>query len=867
MNDNSPTRSPTELKPVKAGEPSFYVGKVLANRYEIRRPLGSGGMGEVWLAYDTRLRVEVALKALITSPFSRSDAAERVRREILAAREVISTNVCRIFDLVEADGIELMSMEYVDGVTLREILDERSPLDLREAQGIAAQLLTGLEAIHAAGLVHRDVKPSNVMMTTSGRVVVMDFGLAKPAAASASFAGTPVYMAPEQARGGQADARSDIFAAAVVLAEMVFPSGVRDSPSRERVWTAIRHQPPRLPDGAWSPVLRHALADDPNERYRSASLFSQALEDAASGPSRLQFHFPTRRRTLWIAATAIALTSVAFAYLIRLARHSKPLAPQTSFSHLTKDAGSESMVSIAPDGKFIAYVAGNANRDIYLRRVGGGKSVNLTESSSEDDIQPAFSPDGQSIAFRSDRDGGGIFIMGATGESAKRLTDFGFSPAWSPEGREIAVSTQPGNPSTQRQPASLWRVNVATGARRQVSHRNGVLPSWSPSGRRIAFAERKGSGEFDISTIASEGGEVVPITKDRALDLSPAWSPDGKYLYFLSDRSGVMNLWRVAVDQSTGRATQNPEAVTTPSRAVSDFSISADGRSIAFSGAEGRYALMKVPFDPISETAAEEVAITLGGLSMEALDVSPDGHWIAFNTVRGVDKQDIYVTSSDGKELRQLTSDPASDLYGRWSPDGKRLAFSSNRGGKSDLWTINADGSGMRQITRAPVKVWNPYWSPDGGRVCMNYPKGVLLFDIREPFPTDAGKPIVVTDDGGLFAAWSWSPDGKWLGGVRPRPDGSWLPGIALYSFETGQYQVVTDFGAVAAWLSDSRRLIFSWGKELWIVDRKTRKTRKIHVSALPIDSITVSRDGAAIYFASGSVEADIWLMTLNAGS
>src|SRR5437867_3124526 len=278
--DHSPTRSPTELSP-RAGreESALRSGEILANRYEIRRPLGRGGMAEVWLAYDLRLRVEVALKALHSRPLSRTDSAELLHREIRSAREVISPNVCRIFDLVEAGGLELLSMEFVDGVTLRSLLEEHSPLNFLEAQEIAAQFLAGLQAIHGAGLVHRDFKPENVMITRTGRVVVMDLGLAKPAAAPGSIAGTRPYMAPEQLRGRTIDGRADVFAAAIVLAEMIHPEGVRTSESRESLWTSVRNEPPQLPEASWSPVLRHALAQDPDDRYASASAFSRALEE------------------------------------------------------------------------------------------------------------------------------------------------------------------------------------------------------------------------------------------------------------------------------------------------------------------------------------------------------------------------------------------------------------------------------------------------------------------------------------------------------------------------------------------------------------------------------------------------------------
>ncbi len=180
----------------------FTTGQVLGDRYEILEMLGRGGMGEVWRAFDLKLRVEVGLKALRDDLFQSERRLELLRQEVRAAREVVSPNVCRIFDLIEIDGRELVSMEYVDGATLLGVLQERGPLELKEAQDIASQFLAGLEAIHKAGLVHRDVKPENIMLTRAGRVVVMDFGLARgPESGAGSVSGTPAYMAPEHAAG------------------------------------------------------------------------------------------------------------------------------------------------------------------------------------------------------------------------------------------------------------------------------------------------------------------------------------------------------------------------------------------------------------------------------------------------------------------------------------------------------------------------------------------------------------------------------------------------------------------------------------------------------------------------------------------
>ena len=158
---------------------AYFPGQVLGKRYRIRSLLGRGGMGEVWRASDIKLRVDVALKALRRQLLEDTRALETLRQEVRVAREVVSPNVCRVFDLVELDGQELVSMEYIDGITLLEIMKLRAPLQLSEAREIASQFLAGLQAIHDAGLIHRDIKPENLMMTRSGRVVLMDFGIAK----------------------------------------------------------------------------------------------------------------------------------------------------------------------------------------------------------------------------------------------------------------------------------------------------------------------------------------------------------------------------------------------------------------------------------------------------------------------------------------------------------------------------------------------------------------------------------------------------------------------------------------------------------------------------------------------------------------
>ena len=263
-----------------AGPSGLAAGRVLGERYRIHSFLGRGGMGEVWRGYDLKLRSDVALKAVREDRPSGPGALESLRREVRMARQVSSPNVCRVFDLVELEGQELVCMEYVDGVTLARVLRERAPLPVGEAQEIASQFLAGLAAIHQAGLVHRDLKPENVMLTRAGRVVVMDLGIAHwVRSMRGEVAGTPPFMPPEQSRGESVDARADVFAAGVMLAEMVDPGGVATEGARAAVWEGIAGDPPRVAETPWARVIRQAVSAEREHRFESAFAVARALEE------------------------------------------------------------------------------------------------------------------------------------------------------------------------------------------------------------------------------------------------------------------------------------------------------------------------------------------------------------------------------------------------------------------------------------------------------------------------------------------------------------------------------------------------------------------------------------------------------------
>ena len=238
-------------------------------------------MGEVFRAFDLKLRVDLALKTLRSTLPGVERARRALRQEVRAAREVVSSNVCRVFDLVELEGLELVSMEFVDGVTLTDVLRERSPLGLQEARELASQFLAGLEAIHAAGLVHRDVKPENLMLTRAGRVVVMDFGIARALAEAqaGTVSGTPAYMAPEQARGEPADAGPTSSRREWSWPRWWRPPASEPRSARREVWRGVHHEPPQVGDSPWAAVLRKAVARQADGRYATAAALARALEE------------------------------------------------------------------------------------------------------------------------------------------------------------------------------------------------------------------------------------------------------------------------------------------------------------------------------------------------------------------------------------------------------------------------------------------------------------------------------------------------------------------------------------------------------------------------------------------------------------
>ncbi len=570
-----------------AGDVSLAGGSKLGP-YEILAPIGAGGMGEVYRAKDPRLSREVAIKVLPASFSADADRLRRFEQEAKAAGILNHPNITAVYDIGEADGAPYVVQELLEGETLRLALAS-GKLPQRKVLDYALQIAHGLSAAHDKGIVHRDLKPENLFVTNEGRVKILDFGLAKltqtgegsgpqtnlPTAAGTEpgvVMGTLGYMSPEQIKGKPADARSDIFAFGAIFYEMLSGKRAFHADSAGETMAAIlKEEPPDLSvtNQSISPgierIVRHCLEKTPEQRFHSAHDLAFDIEALSSASGHIAAA-PGRRRIRLMPALLVALGTLAGVSLAFLFLRGRPgpgaaAASGATYRRLTNMPGAETQPSLSPDGQTLAFVhlAGSAPA-IWIQRAGGHNPIDLTPDCDRESHWPAFSPDGTQIAYGSQCGEGGLFIMGATGESARRLGTFGSNPAWSPDGREIVYSTElVAGPYGRTGTSEIWAIELASGKTRKLSgNLDAIQPSVSPHGLRIAYwALPAGGGQRDIWTIPYKGlaaGEkAVPVTQDAAFDWNPVWGPDGSTLYFLSNRDGAMNLWRVPIDEATGR--------------------------------------------------------------------------------------------------------------------------------------------------------------------------------------------------------------------------------------------------------------------------------------------------------------------------
>ena len=867
------------------------------SHYRLLGRIGGGGMGVVYKAEDLKLGRTVALK-FVTRELALDDTTrQRFEREARAASSLNHSNICTIYEIDEDQGRLFIAMEHLEGQSLDALL-RRGARPFEQVVQVGIDVAGALQAAHSRGICHRDIKPANIFIMMDGTPKLLDFGLAKASESATDgdqqtkdvlstpglIVGTAQYMSPEQAVGTPLDGRTDVFSLGLVLYEMATGKQAFSGATAAVLNAIITRQTP--PPGTIAPtlprqfddIIAKALEKDRDVRYQSAAELRADLKrlkrdlDSAVSSSARAAAKPrlVRWRSVAIIGVlaAIAITAVLFAARFwRAPRGGSPLEG-AQFSQVTGQAGTEHFPSLSPDGKTLVYAASQDGRsDIFLQRVDGQRAINLTADSPEDDTQPAFSPAGDRIAFRSEREGGGVFVMGATGESARRVSDAGYNPTWSPDGESIAYATESvQTPNSRMGISSLWVVDTTTGLKRKLSDADTVQPSWSPHGYRIAYWTVRDRTRRDLETIGVGGGAPVAVTDDSPTDWSPSWSPDGRYLYFASDRGGSMNLWRVRIDERTGRTLAAPEPVTTPSVNSGQLTFSRDGSKFAYVSQSFARNISRVAFDAALGVAADQITpVVQGTRFLRFPDVSADGGSVVYTS-----DEKLFVVASDGGTPRQLTEGARfRDRAPRWSVDGERLAFYSDRTGIYEIWTVRRDGSDLRQVTdQRRSSLFYPVWSPDGRQVAYG------SYDTRSAHILDAAlawaqqQPLQLTPVGGeraVFAPWSWSDRGG-LVGWDLRLDGS-SGGIVVYDPAARTGRRVTRFGARPVWLPDDRHVVVIDKNRLSLVDTRDGQARPIKTPHTLEEDFAVSRDGRWIYFVDARKDGDVWLATLPAGS
>jgi eukaryotic-like serine/threonine-protein kinase len=797
------------------------------SHYELVERLGEGGMGVVYKARDPHLDRFVAVKVLAPGKAADPERRQRFVQEAKAASALNHPNVLTVYEIGSEGDIDFIVMEYIPGKTLERLIP-RNGLPPREALRYAVPIADALAATHAAGVIHRDLKPANVMVTETGLVKILDFGLAKlvdPAPMTegeetksiltreGAVLGTHAYMSPEQAEGRGVGPRSDIFSFGAVLYEVATgrKAFARESPSAT-IAAVLRDepQPAREVSGHVSPelerIIHRCLRKDPAKRFQSMADLKVALEELreelGAGPfARVPTARPGRRAVLGIAAGAVVLAAVAGIWLSRRQNPgdiepTRPV-PLTSFGGRILDP------ALSPDGNQVAFVWNGAAQDsfdLYVKLVGPGAPVRLTNDPNIE-RSPTWSPDGRQIAFLRILAPGRVIlaVIPALGGSERIVAEAMFFSAglsWSPDGESLVVSRRDSADN-----CALFRVSVATGEMKQVTWPHAESPDmWdfsptlSPDGRTLAFARARSmiNSEIHVLPLTKDlepAGEPVRLTSDNRTSTQPAWTPDGKRIVFSvggfgwSSSPGLMVIPASAAPGEKARRVLGGEGGEFPT-----FSRSG---SLVFARPITDVNIWRLPLERGRPGRPSPlVASTRGDMEPQ---FSADGNRITFSSDRSGSMQ-VWLSQADGSSPVQLTSIVAGITSGaRWSPDGERIAFLSNPDGHMDVFLTTPNGRQPQRLTRSAAHDTAPSFSRDGAWIyfASNREDG---FQVWKTKPDPEAAPVRVTRGGGHAAL--ESVDGKTLFFAKQLATGQWT----VWSMPTGGGEEVQAIPRIPNW-------------------------------------------------------------------
>ncbi len=779
--------------------------------YEIVSPLGAGGMGEVYRARDTRLDRTVAIKVLPPHLSATPESRERFQREVRIISSLSHPHICALYDVGSQDGIDYAVMEYLEGQTLAQRLDQ-GPLPIDQLLARATEIAGALAKAHRQGVAHRDLKPGNIMLTKSG-AKLLDFGLAKavapvsglstaatlsaPLTAAGSIVGTCQYMSPEQIQGADADPRSDLFAFGAVLYEMATGKKAFDGPTPISILSAILEKQPE-PLRALRPVtppglerlINICLAKDPDDRWQNARDVMLELQGLAVQPPPISPVALSPRRFVPWALAIVSLLGALGLWLFRRAPAPESL-PTYRASLLPPPGMSFALFNFAlsPDGKRLAFVAiaPDGRNRLWVRSLDsrGAQQVNDTENAAF----PFWAPDNRRLGFFA---AGKLKIADTASGAIQTLCD---SPAtgggtWNSQGAILFAPDAAG---------PLFRVSERGGKPQQVTQldpQGGKAHRWPwflPDEKHFLFSQDWGSATGPrpngIYAGSLEGGEPKLISADISGSVAFA---SGHLLYF-QDSSLMAQPFDPQRLNLTGTAVPVLDQELQQDHAVArtNFSVSPNG---------------VIVFQSLADSASELIWYTADGKEAGRIPeagaltptLSPDGRFLAVSSDEAHNgKRHIRVHDLQRGVATRLT-DGGSEEYPVWSPDGKTIAYGATQGRTRQMYEIPADGSGKPELLLEGPRMHPNAYSPDGRYLLyMNFEKGppeVAVYDRVERKTSFRGR-------GGEA---QFSPDGKWITFAD-------FDGVLLQPFSGSgaRLQISSGSGGQARWRGDGRKLFF----------------------------------------------------------
>jgi serine/threonine protein kinase/Tol biopolymer transport system component len=827
------------------------IGKVISH-YRIIEKLGGGGMGVVYKAEDTRLRRAVALKFLNDDLSRDRRALERFEREAQAASALNHPGICIVHEIDSAEGMHFIAMEYVAGETLDRLIGR---MPLKDAIDYAVQISDALAKAHAAGIIHRDIKPSNIIVTGEGRAKVLDFGLAKlverrrdsdelstqstmtpPLTGEGQIVGTIAYMSPEQAGGGQVDARSDVFSFGAMLYEMATARRPFAGQTGQALLADILTKDPAPPGSIigglpfeFERAVLRCLRKDPQRRWQTMADLKVVLQDLKdeldsgkiSAPAVAPARPVPRMRRLAGALWIVALLAVAAAAGWWFSR-SKPAPVNYEMKHLTFDGESAFSPAISPDGNWIVYAS---DRDrtgsigLYLRQIGARQSVRWTSQASAEWF-PCFSPDGLKIVYRSERDGGGLYVRDVQGGAERPLVGGGQMPVFSPDGATIAYLV----PAALTSEAKLFLISAGGGAPRRLLQdlvairTNPAIyqsPIWSPDGTNILLVGRRAgdpkTNGWWIAPVAGGDAEAIkgaPAQEKWLARCVLIWRGDHIY-YEDQNQFNGSTVFRACVLPRPWRVVGTPEKIISYAGLSLNASTSTGGRMVFASHSVLQNIWSARLLDGKGTTSGQLERVTTDSNGKRRLTIAADGSKLAYTSYGPPEQGNVEVhirdigTGSESPPIAGSGEYPYLDPV--LSSDGSKVTYRDQQEGKLVTYVTESGSSSVHEICEGCVV---HAFFPGSTEVLVQFENRL----VRQRLDGSGQAQLIEIPS---MASVALSPDGNRLAFTQARRDGM----AALYLADIRQSPGTQDSWKLVAedrnylgspaWSPDGRRLYY----------------------------------------------------------